>query len=482
MTLTATLPEDDRFAIPVFLAVIMTAGLLMAGLVPPFQVPDEPAHFFRVVALSGGTLRTTVHLGETGVWLPGWSISMAGSLLADLPGNPQNKTSLDRIRSTAPRDFSETRPIFVSVGSPDPSVSDRRLQFTAASYTPVPYIVPMIAFSLGRHLGAGPLATFYAGRVANLLLSSALIWLALRLIPYGRWTIALIALTPMSLHLLASYSADSLTISSSLLMVAATLRWLHDREPSAARTMIIATLLVCLCKPNCAFVLLPYVALFQRRQTSSRGVLAIHAFTMVTALTVTVLCALDGAPARAARDFSSSAQINHILESPIEFVGTFMRTLELLVVQYEVEFIGTLGWLDLRLPIALTIIWYVLLVVMSATYADSTKMSATRKLETGAPAHRIPVNERMGLLILSLATAGATFIIAYVAWTPVGAGIIGGVQGRYFLPAAPLFLLALSRVIRLPENTRRLREWFAAGAVVAGLGVTLLHVFNRYYD
>lgn len=469
------LSEDDRFAIPVFVAMIALAGLLMAVVVPPFQVPDEGAHFFRVVALSRGTIRTTIHRGEKGAWLPAWSISMARSFLSDLPGHPERKTSVEQTRASSPPHFGDERKSFVSAGSPDPSLIERRTQYTAAGYTPVPYLAPTIAVSLARLLGASPLHSFYLGRLANLLLATSLILLALRIIPFGRWVIALVALTPMSLHLLASYSADSLTISSSLLMVAAALRWLRDRDPNAGRIMIFATLLVCLCKANCAFVFLPFFALFQRREQSPRKILTFQMCAILAGLSLIILCALNGAPTRPAAGYSASGQVTHILKNPGDFLGTMARTIESLVTQYEVEFVGTLGWLDTRLPMTLTISWYALLILMASTSVVASKGSASDTANSLAPRERLLL---AGFFILSAAT---TFVVAYLAWNPVGAGIINGVQGRYFLPFAALLFLSMNRLIQLPAIAGRFREWIAASAVTAGLAVTLLVVVDRYY-
>jgi len=41
-----------------------------------------------------------------------------------------------------------------------------------------------------------------------------------------------------------------------------------------------------------------------------------------------------------------------------------------------------------------------------------------------------------------LLAVGAVFFSLYVIWTPVGAPVIDGVQGRYFLPIAPFLAVA----------------------------------------
>ena len=47
-------------------------------------------------------------------------------------------------------------------------------------------------------------------------------------------------------------------------------------------------------------------------------------------------------------------------------------------------------------------------------------------------------------VVFLIAALGMAFIM-YVSWTPVGSWTIMGLQGRYFLPAWPLFLLFAAR-------------------------------------
>jgi uncharacterized membrane protein len=57
----------------------------------------------------------------------------------------------------------------------------------------------------------------------------------------------------------------------------------------------------------------------------------------------------------------------------------------------------------------------------------------------------------LGIFLLS---AGFIFTALYLYWTPAGNPLVLGVQGRYFLPTAPLLLLLLAnRKIALPGGT-----------------------------
>jgi uncharacterized membrane protein len=71
------------------------------------------------------------------------------------------------------------------------------------------------------------------------------------------------------------------------------------------------------------------------------------------------------------------------------------------------------------------------------------------------------------LLILSLSQ--------YLIWTELGAGVIEGLQGRYFLPIAPLALLLVA------SNRLRWSRWPVAIVAVVGNGMALIALARHYY-
>jgi len=57
---------------------------------------------------------------------------------------------------------------------------------------------------------------------------------------------------------------------------------------------------------------------------------------------------------------------------------------------------------------------------------------------------RLTLAERAVLLFAAALSTVAFFLFDYLTWTPVGEEWIAGVQGRYFIPIAPMILGALS--------------------------------------
>ena len=88
------------------------------------------------------------------------------------------------------------------------------------------------------------------------------------------------------------------------------------------------------------------------------------------------------------------------------------------------------------------------------------------------------------LLTVGVAIVAAvllTFLTLYADWTPVGAKIVLGVQGRYFLPLFPILLACIGLS---PRNSRSLRVPGLLGALVMGMGCEVamsVALITRYW-
>jgi uncharacterized membrane protein len=67
---------------------------------------------------------------------------------------------------------------------------------------------------------------------------------------------------------------------------------------------------------------------------------------------------------------------------------------------------------------------------------------------------KLPGHTRLIMLALVLAVY-LLVLLASVSWTPVGASVLAGIQGRYFIPTIPLLALALSDFIRPARSIAR---------------------------
>ena len=92
-------------------------------------------------------------------------------------------------------------------------------------------------------------------------------------------------------------------------------------------------------------------------------------------------------------------------------------------------------------------------------------------------APRLPASTRAVLAGVGLLGVLAIPALLYVSATPLGAGRVIGIQGRYFLPFLPLALVALPVVF----DGGAARRWGILCASGTGLVLTMVAIWNRYY-
>jgi uncharacterized membrane protein len=170
------------------------------------------------------------------------------------------------------------------------------------------------------------------------------------------------------------------------------------------------------------------------------GLIAMLAWTIVTAGDVAAwrIVELTGnAPKQFDPAWKFGFMVDHPLHFPAAVMGTFKDTAELWR-----QLIGVLGLFDTVLQPWTYPAISILLVVACLTPVELS--FATR--------HWIAAVAAM----TGAAYCLAVFLIFYLIWTPTDADQVWGVQGRYFVPAVPLFAVVLSCLLnRGPgEQTR----------------------------
>jgi uncharacterized membrane protein len=280
----------------------------------------------------------------------------------------------------------------------------------------------------------------------------------------------LIAMLPIALYERAIVSPDGAALSFAMVVTALCLRAAAEGSAGTARRSLWMTLCVLVKPSQVPFILLeamtrPFRDLMRHWRTAA----AIAAPGLIVTLLWLFVISADmgawrmiqgtGAPPE---QFNIGWKLVFLLHHPARFLSTVLGTL---ANAYDLwrEALGALGWRDtyLALPI------YVALTALLAA-------SAMVRLELDAGTRR-RVATVAGVTVLGY---GVTiFLIFYLAWTPVDAQFVHGVQGRYFtivLPAAAVMVAAL--LARAPP------QWITAALAVAGAvvsGIAMLDAIVR---
>ena len=441
-----------------FAALAVVFGAAFGILTPPLQAPDEIRHLLRAHAIAEGQLLARAQPGRHAyVEVPRDLLELETRLgAAPIRRHPERVQDPERLRRELARPIDAAPRVPVRM----PSL-----------YSPVPYAPQALAIAAVGAWGGSAVACVWAGRLANLALYTVLVWWALRRAPAHRWTLLLLATTPMALFEAAALGADAPSNAFAFLLVALVLRAGVGRGTLSGREiagLAVVAALLGLCKQAYAPLALLALAIPGRRFADpgrrAAAVCAVAAAGLLPAgLWFAALQGLDLAPL--VRGADPDAQMRFVLAHPWRTLEIFGATLERTFPVYVRTFVGYLGHVDTPLPGA--VYWLHPLLLVGVSVWDGGRRS--------------PVGAGARLVLVAVAALSwlATMLLAYVGWNRPGDEIVRYVQGRYFIPFATLLFLALHhpRSPGLPAAA----GWAAAAASAAVLAVAVAAVAGRYW-
>lgn len=402
-------------------------GLALCLITPPYGVPDEPSHLYRIWSVAQGNLVDTRIEDRAGQWVPQDMVDTEHAWFRKRPDSPALLTG--------------------GIGTAQTFVDNRQYVL----YSPVPYLPQVIGVKLGQMAGLSMLGCHYLGRILALLAFAALTAWGIALMPrFFGWMLAVVALLPMTLYQAASLSADSMTLGLSFLLTGLLFRttpWFVDTGRRCAATLL----------TFCALAL-------SKTGYTVLGLLALLSFNKMTIrqrwmtaglLAAGVLCAvawaqmISGLYVPLAGHVDPGQQMNTLAVQPLGFFDKAMNIVVRAFLKGKNGFyqiIGVLGWLDVRLPEWIYWSYLAIFPAVAFTFSEPAEMESA---------------ERLGWLrrgwILAILTLGVLLIFfwLYVSYNSVNNFKIEGLQGRYFLPFLGPFLMALAvPAVRFPHKVK----------------------------
>ncbi len=455
-----------------FLTLILLFGTAYLFLVPPFQVPDETSHFFRAYHLSEGQLMgTTTADRRLGAELPAGLLKVCEPF-RHLRYHYDQQISLDTLRRAARIPLHAKDRIFIDFAN-------------TGYYAPFPYLPYALAIAPLRIFRVPPLYLLYAGRLAGLLTWTSIVLLALRRLPYHRWTIAFAMLLPASLFIHAGISGDTLTNALSIWLIASFLYFVYQPGTSfrwsdglvmLGVSSVLTVSKVVLAPLIALFWLLPYRCFPSRRNYWAWGLL----LTGINILLLWLWYQYAGdkfipydqyhPQYRDAQQLNPGvqphAQLSWIAEHPFAYakvlVLSFWESLPATLAHYT----GKFGWEKNYLPAPL--IGLLLSGLLTLAVFENQKTPVPE------PAHRL------FFLILASGISAALATVLYAQWHPVGAPRILVLGGRYFFAIFPLLWLALKW-----PSPKISQQWLlngVQGLTFLALAWGVLQVVVRYWE
>ncbi|MGK8797795.1 DUF2142 domain-containing protein [Burkholderia cenocepacia] len=423
----STTEEVNRRVTPTMLAWIyacyaLFTGLLLIVITPPFQTPDAVNHFYRATQVSAGRWMGERYPGTSGGAIDSGAIEFAG-LFNPIIFHPGTKVDGRLLEQAASIRWSGLA---------------RQAEFpNTAIYPPYAYLPQAAAIGIGRGVRLTVQRTYMLACLFGLIASTGLTFWAIRMGRATAFPIFVIALLPMTSMIFASVSQETLVFPAIFLLIAYLERLAESSRRIDARALVIIGAVLVLsisARPPYAGLLLllfrPGLRFDDHGFGLLRRITACIAIGVIAMAASWIFGSAAWAPVPPPR--SVGGQLAYLIGNPAEIVRIAVATMREHLSFYCQSFVGILGWLNVHLGRG----YYVAaawMLGLAAAVAAITPGVAIRS-----------VSDRSLLLLSVLACGGMIFGSLYLTWTPLHAPVVEGVQGRYFVPLAPLLLMALA--------------------------------------
>lgn len=456
-----------------FLGISLFYGVVFLFIVPPFQVPDEANHFFRICHIVKGNV----------MGVKTKDMRLGGELNESIPTFTEqfrfiryeynSRSSLSLMQKTGDIKCGDYSPVFVDFPN-------------NAYYSPTAYFPQVIVASVANLFVERPLILFYLVRLFSFLFWVCMIYVAIRLLPIGKWLFTFLALLPSSLFINASCSADVITNACSFLLIAMLLKAMFDNSRlvrfSDFLVVVLLTSIILLNK----MIYFPLVGLcflipasrfkYSRNRIIWFGLLTAFCFALfIFWFNVSSSYFIsyddyhplfrDGQQINEGVD--PAAQLKGIVRYPFRFVRIMTVSLWESKLATMAHYVGKFGWEKnyIPTPLILTLLSILFFTGISATKNETSYFS---------------LFQRTIILVIGLTMILGLASVLYMNWVSVGGERVTNLAGRYFIPILPLFFLLLP-IKRDFSSFRPLFLKFACLFYVFALSWSVYSVLQRYW-
>ena len=364
----------------------------------------------------------------------------------------------------------------------DGTVQDRAIvrPIELASNPPQVKLASAVGILLGRALNLSGIVTFYLGRLFNFLFAFVLIVLAIRIIPIGKNIMMAVALLPMTLHVMGSYSYDAGIIGLAFLLIALLVRML-SLDQMTSRSNLVATgavaVLLAPCKMLYAPICLLALCVPTKRFSSKREMLIWKVAMLLLPLCFIGLLRMASIASAA----STSASTGGLSVRYGNEKGTYYTIKDVMLRPFHTAYVLLRTFYESIDFYFTTTIGGALASFQGELYAKNVQVFAyalvlgLSVIPSADDGKMLKRSQRLVCLLIFAISVVGVLLALMVSWTFVTENSIVGVQGRYFLPVLPLLLFAMR------GNSIVAKVKSAPLIVMAMGGLNLLYLAQIYY-
>ncbi|MCR5700793.1 MAG: DUF2142 domain-containing protein [Lachnospiraceae bacterium] len=313
----------------------------------------------------------------------------------------------------------------------------------------ISHLPQAIGITIARLFHFSYAGLLYTGQFFTLIAYTLLTYFAIKIIPFGKNILFVISGFPIVLHEATSYSYDAIVYGLSFLLIAYIINLVYVEKRITIKHCVVSFIIAMAlapCKMIYAFITL-LVILIPNKKFKDKWYARVYKFFMIVCSVLYAFISNMG-------EVSNTSSGKHIVEWAGEegytvsyvfhhisgiiklYVATFHEQMG-----YYLDGMlgGLLGWLNIDIPVELTMCSLVLL-VLSIREERKYNIKLTHSL--------LYIADFFFISLLACATM-------LLAWTPLSYPFIAGVQGRYFIPVLPLFLLPFIDATKEQEECTR---------------------------
>lgn len=417
----------------IFTIAVMIIGMIYMFVLPPFTVPDEIAHFVTTYSYSSELLGENALNSEGEVTVPSeamWGVeknTVSKSLYISFMKGVLAREDLHTNQNLA------TRP---------------PLEQNAGCYLP-----QIIGVTIARIFGMNAFQILFVGRFFALVAYCFLMFWALRLIPFGKITLFIIGILPMTIQQVVSFNYDSLLFGICFFLISYLFYLIYVKDEIIwydCAVLVFLGGLIAVIK----FIYLPLMglALFIPKEKfggikkkSIWGIIVVTTVGMESLLTKwAAIHSMANTATETAGHVGVKMSLAYCMENPGEIIIIFYRTIERQLSGFLSQMLASpLGWLDIDMP-SIIVISFIIIILLSILRKEDEQQFKIKTIRSFS-------------ILISVVILVLVMIALLLGWTTEGENQISGIQGRYFLPILPLIVIILqNQTIMLKKNI----DWY----------------------
>lgn len=431
----------------IIISFLIPIGMLYTIFMLPSHIPDELSHLWRAYEISEGHFISSKE-----------ATTVPRDLEKNMKGNVDNYQQFNTALSSK-TDYQDKIEV----------------KATFKTYPFFLYMFSAIGFLMARVLNLNILLGCYLACFMNFIVLLVTVYYAIKILPFGKWAVTSIIFMPMFLHQATSTSADCVINCLALLLISF-VTYLLFKESKITKKERVIFFLLSIFLALSKYVYLPMIGigllLISSKNMEKKQKIILFSTTFIIAILLVLgYFVFDRTYENPHKDYleqvnaNMAEQVKGIIHHPIKFVETLGRTLYERGESYMGTMVGSsLGWLNITVYYP-AIIMYIIVIIASC-FIEENKVAFNTK-------------QKLFCMLLSVGTILLVITGLYLHWTGVGAGVVEGVQGRYFIPVAFLIVLCLCK----KENYVKIKNvQLLLPIILCLLNLPALHAIYKFFQ